>query len=423
MAGSACSAMVFAPRQSLVASFSTFLRFEHDRAVGWLDDRRLKRSIQQLLTAPDAPTSEAFWVNYWQAIWQAQHAAEAAARSPQSDAQHRLALGHLTAYLQETCFWSVQRIIVRLDSVQYSIVDGFQIAIAQLPKLLQAFDPNRPGSFKAYANTAFANLVRSHLRNRREIDLCSTWGLLLKLSRKQIQEALANAGFAEGEATAYRLLWQCLRQHYHPAQLQSQRQLTAPPPAILERIAVDYGQAGREASVPPEALTATQITQRLQLLAQHARAYLYPQLRSLNVTQGDSEDDWLSNLPDPAMDSPMAHLVAEETGLERQDRQAQLNQVLGQAIADLEPTMQALLKLYYQEQATQQAIAKQLQTQQYTVSRKLTKARQQLLLTVAQWSQTELHISLNSDVIASISTALEDWLQMYYAKSVREHSA
>lgn len=418
--------MVLPSRSGLVEVFSTFLRFEHERTAGWLSDRRLHRSIERLLHAPDAPNSEKFWVNYWQALWR-EHAPETVSpASPPADSpnsQHRLALGHLTAYLQETCFWSVQRVMGRLDSAQYQTVDGFQIAIAQVPKLLQAFDPNRPASFKTYANTAFANLIRTHLRRRREVDLCSTWGLLVKLSRKQVQEALANAGLSEQDIIAYRLLWQSLQQHYHPTKLQSQRQLAAPSAETLAQVAIDYTQACLVASIPQEALIPDQMIQRLQTIAQHVRAYLYPNVRSLNVTYADSEDDWLSNLPDWEDQTPMTNLVAEEEGLERHDRQSQLNQVISDAIVNLEPMMQDLLRLYYQEQATQQAIAKQLQTQQYTISRKLTKARQQLLRAVAQWTQTELHISLNSDVIESISTTLEDWLQLHYAKPVHQHSA
>ncbi len=418
--------MVFPSRSGLVEVFSTFLRFEHDRTAGWLSDRRLQRSIERLLHTPDAPNSEKFWVNYWQTLWREHSPDTVSSASPPAErpnSQHRLALGHLTAYLQDTCFWSVQRVMGRLDSVQYQIVDGFQIAIAQVPKLLQAFDPNRPASFKTYANTAFGNLIRTHLRSRREVDLCSTWGLLLKLSRKQIQEALANAGLSETDIVTDRLLWQSFQQHYHPAKLQSQRQLAAPSAETLTQIATDYTQACFAAQLPQVELTSEQVSQHLQTIAQHVRAYLYPNVRSLNVTHADSEDDWLSNLPDLAKQAPMTNLVAEEEGLERHDRQSQLNQVIGDAIANLEPMMQDLLRLYYQEQATQQAIAKQLQTQQYTISRKLTKARQKLLLAVAQWSQTELHISLNSDVIESISTTLEDWLQLHYAKPVQQHSA
>ncbi|MBE9029590.1 sigma-70 family RNA polymerase sigma factor [filamentous cyanobacterium LEGE 11480] len=411
--------MAFHPRQDLIEIFSTFLRFEDDRAVGWLSDRRLQRQIAQAMQAADAPTAETFWVNHWQAVWR-EHAVSAdAADVGQGDdasvpAQQRLALGHLSAYVQETCFWSVRRVITKIDSVQVQIADGFQVAIAQLPKLLNSFDSNLPGSFKAYANTAFANLVRSHLRRRREIDLCSEWGLLLKLSRKQVRESLAHAGFTGDEATAYQLLWQAMLEHYRPAQLKSQRQSAAPTDEMLTLIDQAFQQACSNQAITPEALDSKQITQRLQALAKHARGYLYPGTKSLNVTYGDSESELISNLPDLAADAPITNLIVQEDQQSRQTQQTQLSQVIMAGIMALEASSQELLRLYYQENATQQAMAQQLQTKQYTISRKLTRIRQQLLLVVTQWSQTELHISLNSDVIESISNALEDWLQNHY---------
>jgi DNA-binding transcriptional regulator LsrR (DeoR family) len=88
--------------------------------------------------------------------------------------------------------------------------------------------------------------------------------------------------------------------------------------------------------------------------------------------------------------------------------------VLTEAIAALDPSIQELLQLYYQDQLTQQQIAKQQNVKQYTISRKLTKARESLLLTLTQWSQTTLHISPTSNVVKFISITLEEWLQAHF---------
>lgn len=328
--------MAFQPRKDLVDIFSTFLRFENDRAAGWLSDRHLKRNCEPVLQQPDAPNSEDFWVNQWHAIWQEQRVSATTPSPKAASPQQRMALGHLSAYVQETCFWSVRRVIRKIDSTQFQVVDGFQIAISQLPKLLKAFDPNLAGSFNAYANTAFANLVRSQLRQRREIDLCSEWRLLLKLSRKQVRETLAHAGFAAPEAASYERLWQALLENYRPGQRQSQKQSVAPDETQLQQIAATFEQFCQAAEILPETLDQQQITQRLQLLAQKARAYLYPSTRSLNMTYGDGESDLLSNLPDVAAETPMANLMIQEEREQQQRRQQQLNQVMTAAIATLD---------------------------------------------------------------------------------------
>jgi hypothetical protein len=54
---------------------------------------------------------------------------------------------------------------------------------------------------------------------------------------------------------------------------------------------------------------------------------------------------------------------------------------------------------------------------QYTISRRLTKARETLLLALAQWSRDTLHITLTSDVLKDTSTVLEEWLQTHYSPS------
>lgn len=84
------------------------------------------------------------------------------------------------------------------------------------------------------------------------------------------------------------------------------------------------------------------------------------------------------------------------------------------AIAQLEPEAQQIVQLYYAQGLNQDKIAKQLEMKQYTVSRRLTKARENLLKSLANWSQETLHISITPDLLKSMSTLMEEWLQSYY---------
>lgn len=77
----------------------------------------------------------------------------------------------------------------------------------------------------------------------------------------------------------------------------------------------------------------------------------------------------------------------------------------------MKPDLRHLLHLYYQESLTQQQIAQTLQTKQYTVSRRLTKARETLLKTLVQWSQTMANAPLTADTLQQISLLLEEWLK------------
>ncbi|NJP10357.1 MAG: sigma-70 family RNA polymerase sigma factor, partial [Leptolyngbyaceae cyanobacterium RU_5_1] len=190
-------------RQTLLEIFSTFLQFEEDTVRGWATDTRLRRSMQTCLKQfANANSSEHFWTVYWHKRWQSEGVGEAdKIQNPKSKIQNSptsshpspsplLSLAHLSAYLQESCYWSAQRTVARLNRSQHRLSDCFQVAIAAVPKILKAFDSNQLPSLKTYAGTAFGNVIRDDLRRRREADRCNEWGLLLKLSRKQLTESL-----------------------------------------------------------------------------------------------------------------------------------------------------------------------------------------------------------------------------------------
>jgi hypothetical protein len=64
-------------------------------------------------------------------------------------------------------------------------------------------------------------------------------------------------------------------------------------------------------------------------------------------------------------------------------------------------------------------MAQQLNLPQYTISRKLTRTRENLLKAILAWGQTRLHIQPTSDVIATISPLLEEWLESFYTQAER----
>lgn len=400
-------------RQSLLEQFSTFLQMEGDRAGGWATDPRLRRSMQQRLAqTPEAQTSEQFWSIYWHKQWS--EATPPATTERDSTGRYLLPEAHLSAYLQETCFWCAQRAVAKVEGVQYRLADCFQVAIAALPKILKAFNSDQLPSLKTYANIAFGNVIRDDLRSRRETDRCNTWGLLLKLSRKQLTEALQAAGLTPAEVEQQQLAWACFGDCYSPQKAPKVRQLTAPDRATWAAIAQQYNQRRSQLAQPGPELTPDTLERGLLTCATRARAYLYPAVASLNAPRpgletGEIQDDLTAD----THESLLAELIAAETQRDRQAQHHTINTVLQTALTALSDEAQALLHAYYRQGLTQQELAKQLNLKQYAISRKLAKAREGLLLALARWSQDTLHISPSSDVIQSMSAILEEWLQAH----------
>jgi RNA polymerase sigma factor (sigma-70 family) len=394
-------------RKDLIEIFSTFLQFESDRPTLWAIDPRLhRRMTRSVETEPRG--SENFWAVYWLRQY-AQH-------GDMQNPIHRQPIDHLAAYLQETCFWAVNRVLPRMGAIQAKLSDCFQVAIADMPKLLAAFDTSKPTSLKAFANTVFGNCLRDYLRQRREIDVCSDWGLLQKISRKRLLDALIASNFSPAMCDRYYLAWKALTTNHSSANSPKLRTSAAPDFETWQLILASFDRDRAEFPLVTAA-TVKELEKLLLDAAKKVRGYLYPTINSLNVSKGnDTEADWESDLVGHEA-APMAYLEEQETTAERQTQQQQMVAVLNETISKLDQPAQKLLMLYYRDGATQQNIAAQLEIPQYTVSRKLSRARETLLKAILAWGQNTLHIAPTSDVINSISALLEEWLESFYARS------
>lgn len=384
------------PRQSIIEIFSTFVQFDADRFSHWATESRLRRSIQACLQKIPKESSENFWVLYWYKFWQI----------PESQF---LAKQHLTAYLQESCYWISQKTTANFVSTQYKLPDCFQIAIAQVDKVLKGYNPSHSSALKSYASIVFGSAIRETLRQRREVDICTDWSLLRKISQKRLQEALQNAGLSPDTIHNYVVAWQCFKNLYIPTISGNSRQLSRPDEEIWQAIAQAYHTQTKQK------VNTQNLETWLVNIAKAVRKYLYPTPDSLNISKG-GDDSWelLDNLPGTQQESLINEIVAQEEAQTRNSQQTEVKQVLANAIAKLEPQVQQILQLYYGQQLNQDAIAKQLQIKQYTVSRRLTKAKETLLKSLASWSQDILHISITTDLLISMSAVIEEWLHNYY---------
>ena len=133
---------------------------------------------------------------------------------------------------------------------------------------------------------------------------------------------------------------------------------------------------------------------------------------------GQETGELMDTLAEDKHDTLLTGLIAAEEEEVRQQQKTQINQVFETALTTLDPQVQQLLELYYAQGLTQQEMAKQLDIKQYTISRRFSKARGILLLALAEWSQTTLHIEPTSDVLNAISPVLEEWLMTHYQNPV-----
>lgn len=383
-------------RENILEIFSTFLQFETDWVSRWIADPKLQRSMQHCLSqSSPSQFSEHFWALYWHKIWQTE--------------TNRLASDHLCAYLQEASYWTAKKMTMTF-SKHLSLTDLFQIALLKIDKVLAKFNPQQGTNLENYASLVFRSIIKDELRQRREVDICTDWALLHKLSQKRLLESLQDRGLTPEMIDDYLLAWKCFKAIYAPTQANTTRKMSEPEAAMWEDIQKLYNQQSRKKSSE-----VSQLKKRLATCAKAARAYLYPKMVSVDAPKPGQEDgSLLDRLSANIQHSFLNEIIAQEEETNRQQERAKINAVLLKALVKLDVDSQRLLQMYYGKGLTQQEIAQQLDLKQYTVSRRLASHRKTLLLTLAQWSQKTKHDSLDTDVLNYINTILEEWLKVHY---------
>jgi RNA polymerase sigma factor (sigma-70 family) len=382
------------PRDQLIELFSTFALLEDDRFCRWIDDPRLQRSMQRQLTAAPEPQADHLAI-----YWHRQHT------------KHPLAPSHLTAYLQEVCFWVAKEMIQRLQSPQYTLADYFQIANSEIPKVFKSFTPDRGSSFKTYAKLILSNALKDLLRQRQAADVCSDWSLLRKVSKKRIGDVLLNRGVVEPEAAQYQFALFCFKTLYLPPDSSSQK--LPPPDAIVWSAICEFYNTKRQDQLitPGAALTPAQIEVRVTKLAQWTRAYLYPAIDSLNRSKpeagtGEIQDD----LTDTASESLLDAAIEREEIDRRTTQQSALNTTLTKALDNLNPELQAIIQLFYRDDLSQKELSRRLQMSQPTISRRIKEAEAQLLTALLAWIESQLNKIPDPNELKTISATLKEWL-------------
>lgn len=413
------------PRQTIIEQFSCFARLADGGFHGWSCDPRLKKSIQQQLEqVPESPgkehshdvTTEQFWSIYWHQCWQSQ--------------SHRLAETHLVAYLQEPCYWVSQEVTRKFRSIQAGVsssdtmLDYFQMAVANVRLALAKFSPERSSHLKAFVQVFLASSLKSTLRQRRQVDFCTTWGLLRKTSQKRLLEALA--GFPPHEHDQSRLLFIGFQTLYVPTHAGGSARLPEPDEQLWQGLADFYNQKRTSfLTRPGPQLTAEQVEDQIKKMARWIRRYLYPAVDSLNqpFSNADGEGgelmDRLSDDPeqltldDVQARSLLDNLVEQEREAEQDQAQSQLRQVFAAAFLQLDEQTRQILCLLYGQGLPQQQVMTHMGVSQPTISRRVKKARQQLQSALLQWATEIMNKQPDPDQLVNMTPLLEEWLKVY----------
>jgi RNA polymerase sigma factor (sigma-70 family) len=419
-------------RDNILDLFSTFAFLEGDRVRQWIPDPRLRRNMKQHLEintttgSPDPSASEQIWSLYWYKIWATLPAPTAASTPPQPNtSKPNSAQLHLTAYLQESCYWTAKKSALRFAQLEYTLADYFQIASGETVRVLKGFNPSFGSNLKSYAPIVLTNILKDHLRQRRLIDVCSDLSLLRKVSQKRVTEVLQNAGVTPNEAAEYTFAWTCFKTLCVPTQTPDSRtaKIGSPPEAGDWNGIAQLYNSKRQAQIGPSTLSLSpeQLEMRLTKLTRWIREYLYPNVDSLNkIKPGQEQGERQDDLSDPLASSPLEVAIAAETQREHEERRSQMHDQLTTALARLDETAQKILRLFYQDNLSQQELADRMQMSQPTVSRRLKKAEASLLAAVLKNVPATMNNQPEPSELKPISIALREWLDSYYRREASQ---
>jgi RNA polymerase sigma factor (sigma-70 family) len=383
-------------REALLDKFSSFIQFEDDRFGGWSTNPTLQRSMKAHLSElVGIEASAKYCSTFWYRTWNRQN--------------HPLAYYHLVAYLQEPCYEAAQKLTHAKPShanAQETLFDCFQYGIITADKILKRYNPATGNTLEKYARCAFSTNIRDKLRNLRERDGITDWTLLQKLGPDQLRLALRPRGLSEPEMAARFLTLICFQTAYTPNKPKGNQKREAPSPEIWESITQLYNRRRLELQVPAEAITASMLEGWLLECAQLERKRHKLDVLSLNAPI--SEDAEFGDFLPDQIPTPLDNAIAQQ---EREH----LFKALAGALAELPLDLQQLLELRFGQDLNQSEIADRIGKNQATVSRKLKAAWRHVLEYLVRWFDTELHISIDFDILKNLSDGLEVWLIEYYS--------
>ncbi|NEQ37223.1 MAG: sigma-70 family RNA polymerase sigma factor [Okeania sp. SIO3I5] len=387
-------------RITLEAKFSTFIEVDGVKDypyIGWISDNTLKINIKKIFET-DPQINEQYLSIYFYKIAQQNHNSE---NGKIPNLQSLIASHHLSAYLEENCYYQALKIYQKLQPYNYNMtkVDVFLMAreVAANPETFKDYNSSI-SSFKTYAGCKIYQKVIDRLRQGREQEKYSDTGLLRNISITKFKESLNLADIKEEEKRRCLLAWQCFKKKYVPTQKQGSKQLQPPSEKDLEGFAKLYQKLSPE----KEKITGQEIKRLLDICLQALKRSRKRTFISLDGI--DIEKDWEN--------------VANNDHIYQQERlelQQQIHTVLVDVIQSLPDEAKKLFELVFGLNISQEDVGKYLLgCHQSSVGRRIQTQRKKILQAVGIWSQNNWQITLNSEQLKVMDKELEPYLENYF---------
>jgi len=408
---------------TIVSLFSQFIRgFPEtgDRSTpGWQSEPKLRGNMQRLVEL-DPEATEEFWARYFLKVLRGELGVEECGGKG-------YAQGHLSAYLQLTCYHVALNLSRRYGSLDvfrqlYSFQDYFQKAnlLASDPvELLRNFRLELFSSIRGYAWRRLRGLVSNQIRREHPPQNWvnySDWGLLRNTCRTELRRALEGRIKQEG-VKQHLLAWQCFRDIYTPKYNTGSPHLAPPNNEELQQIFQYYNQRRLALTEPGAAVDKIRIGQMLEVCISAVRNW-----RTVSFSYPDADPNALGLTSVPGWEEVNQEVYRHEPNqplarLEQEDQNNQIDSILTAAFEQLSPHEKSLLRLWkYGLAAKQQEIGQVFNVPQYKISRQLRPYKRSLLKTFAQGCHESFDIELSNEVIAQLDAPLEEWLENHCQK-------
>ncbi len=398
-------------RVTIVKKFCTFLSFSaslQKLTCQWVVEAKLERNIQKKVQMYSEPTVE-FWARHFLEI--VQRTSGNQTRGANENKQKSIAEEHLSAYLQEACYWAAYKIQKQFFSIhyKYSLQDLFQIGnlFVSVPgKLVKNFNLEYQHSLENHATVAVYRFIRdkiytNHTEAKRE--KYSDYGLLKDLSNKELKEALASQGINTNQFDLYCLARQCFDIICQPQQRQGSCNLEPPRHSDLIQIVELYNQQINQLKLPETSVDINIIQEMLSTCILAARNYRTKPVLSLKNDDIFSEDV-------PTLCNTLIQIEERE----------QIESIIEEIFIDIPDVGQTMFKLWLGLNITQTEVATVLKNNhpellhQHKLAQNFSKYNRDILKSfVQQWNQLHPEIVLNDKNIENIQNNLNECLQAY----------
>ncbi len=331
---------------------------------------------------------------------------------------------HLSAYLEEPCFWLAEELykqLRQLRQLNYSRLDCFQEArkVASQPITIYKTYNFKDSNPMTWGKRQIKSKVKQTVYVGRDFCKYGTWCGLKYLSEKILREALqAKSGITEKkEIESHVLVVNAYKEIYRSSQLKKfEGRLPEPNQAQWEEIQKYYNfrcseynkKLSADESDRLEVITNFQVIKEKFITCYSvARNYI------CMVEETVENIDIISN---EIMADNQHEVIAvnhPEKEIETEEKQ-QIVSICLYEFAKLPPESQKLIQLFYGLGISQTEMKEIFGLQQFQISRKIKRSEKKLLEALVTWSKANLEITPNEGIIKEQNQALKEWLRDYF---------